>query len=421
MGTGSGILAQTLSSDTHCSEVHACDINPTAIETFSKEANECCKAPIFVHHSDLFSWFESNDPSVRFDTIVFNPPYLPEQSGEDEETERIVSGGKKGHELTLRFIDGLKRFLSLRGNAFCIVSSLAQQNGIEKYLFENGFFFSVVAEESYFFEKVSVYRITHHPGLISLSEKRSIPLSTFSFLARGKKGIIYTFPSKNRTCAVKVYNFRHPNYPPEHSYLEHEGQILSFLNRYGIGPKLIDYTDDAVAYEFVEGSRIQKWLAQGISETQKTVLLTLILLKCYLLDLVGISKFELTNPHKHILVNDTRNKDNEEHMIGTDELLQTINALLSEPENVASAIEHIQHRSGLELTFIDFERARRQKKPKNLTQIIQYISYRDGRLLMSHTLSDADHDKTLAGYIKEYKQTYDHNHFLRIIHVLLGR
>ena len=74
MGTGSGILA--IEAAKYADRVIAADINKDALE-FAKEqarANGVINTKFVL--SDLFSYFEQHP--VKFDLIIFNPPYLPE-------------------------------------------------------------------------------------------------------------------------------------------------------------------------------------------------------------------------------------------------------------------------------------------------------------------------------------------------------
>ena len=55
--------------------------------------------------SDLFDKIPKNK---KFDIVAFNPPYLPEDKREDKESQLTTTGGKKGNEITLRFLKKAK-------------------------------------------------------------------------------------------------------------------------------------------------------------------------------------------------------------------------------------------------------------------------------------------------------------------------
>jgi len=78
-----------------------------------------------VWYSDLFS--NVND---KYDLIIFNPPYLPEEGWEDEKTKLWTVGGKEGNEIILKFIEQLPFYLKEGGKAIIIVSSLSNPNKV---------------------------------------------------------------------------------------------------------------------------------------------------------------------------------------------------------------------------------------------------------------------------------------------------
>ena len=88
MGAGSGIQAITALEKTK--DVLAVDINPKAVEELKKKN-------INAKVSDLFS-----NVKGKFDLIVFNPPYLPADEREPEDSALATTGGKKGPIIPLR-------------------------------------------------------------------------------------------------------------------------------------------------------------------------------------------------------------------------------------------------------------------------------------------------------------------------------
>ncbi len=101
MGTGSGIQADAAREKGL--DVVTVDINPEV------------KADI---HSDLFE-----NVSGKFDTIIFNPPYLPE----DEYDKDVANvGGKEGYETILRFLDQAYEHLTDEGIILIVFSTLSK-------------------------------------------------------------------------------------------------------------------------------------------------------------------------------------------------------------------------------------------------------------------------------------------------------
>jgi release factor glutamine methyltransferase len=144
MGTGSGILAKAAKGLNL--EVLAVDINPEAIAKCQEQGLEAIE-------SDLFSNIKD-----KFDTIIFNPPYLPDAEGEPEDSKLITTGGKYGHELLERFLIESKGHLNENGIILLVFSS--HTGNMEKIFDEQKYDFTLLGQESHFFEKLLVYQIT---------------------------------------------------------------------------------------------------------------------------------------------------------------------------------------------------------------------------------------------------------------------
>ena len=85
LGTGTGIQALTALEKTK--NVLASDINEEAVKNCEKLGINCIK-------SDLFKNIKE-----KFDLIIFNPPYLPDDKIKLEDNLNYI-GGKKGNELS---------------------------------------------------------------------------------------------------------------------------------------------------------------------------------------------------------------------------------------------------------------------------------------------------------------------------------
>lgn len=140
MGTGSGIQALTALENTP--DVLAVDIN-----------EECVKnLKINVIKSDLFS-----NVKGKFDLIIFNPPYLPEDMEEPEDSKVITTGGKDGSEIVVKFLEDAKEHLNENGKILILISSLT---GGEE-LFKD-YKYKLLESENLFFEVISVYLLENY-------------------------------------------------------------------------------------------------------------------------------------------------------------------------------------------------------------------------------------------------------------------
>ncbi len=185
VGTGSGIIALILAR--RAKTVLAADINPEAVECAKENAKRNKITNIEFRESDLFENIRG-----RFDLIVFNPPYLPEervcdnnaQSGlnntqisDDEErnhdkslqprlsdddesltSDIALDGGKNGRRVIDRFVRAAPKFLKGRGSIFLLESSLSQYGKTLAYFKKRRMRAEVFAKEKLEWEKLVAVR-----------------------------------------------------------------------------------------------------------------------------------------------------------------------------------------------------------------------------------------------------------------------
>ena len=114
LGTGTGVLAVSLAKYLPKIRVTAVDLSPEAVQLArdNAELNEVIDR-VDVVHSD---WFEH--VSGKFDLVVSNPPYIPEEEMDDlpdevrgYEPHRALNGGKKGVEEITKLVHELKEHM----------------------------------------------------------------------------------------------------------------------------------------------------------------------------------------------------------------------------------------------------------------------------------------------------------------------
>ncbi len=109
---------------------------------------------IKIIKSNLFSKIKG-----KFDLIAFNPPYLPEDKLEDKESRRATTGGKKGDEIIVRFLNQAVKHLNKEGIILLVVSSLTPKERISKTLKNLKLKKKVLSKEKLFFEYLEVWKI----------------------------------------------------------------------------------------------------------------------------------------------------------------------------------------------------------------------------------------------------------------------
>ena len=145
IGIGSGAVAESLAAN--FKNVAGTDIDLASL-AYCRGRNKnlmlvCCDA------ASAFG-------NVKFDLVVANPPYLPD----DDEKDASVHGGPTGVETTIRFVKSALPLLSTRGAMLVIVSSRADQSALDAFLTEKKLKKKVIKEKKLFFERLAVIELT---------------------------------------------------------------------------------------------------------------------------------------------------------------------------------------------------------------------------------------------------------------------
>ncbi len=358
IGCGSGIIADCLSRQSDkISSITASDINKKAIEYCQRHLSKKVKWIV----SDLFS-----NITGKYHTIIFNPPYLPNLKNEPKEIAQNIAGGKQGNELILRFLEEAPEFLKPDGKILMLISSLSNKNKIEEKMQELLLDYKIIKKKSMFFEQLYVYLITTSDLKKTLSQKGYTNIKRFTM---GKRGIIYTAIKNRKKYAIKV---QRPDIAVSTS-VNNEARVLKKLNKHNIGPKVIETGKNFFIYEFVTGTFIGDFIKTAPAfKIKKVIILTLNQLRA--LDKLKLNKKELTNPYKHIIIQE----------------------------------------NPLKVIMLDFERCRQTDNPKNITQFCQYLcsNYIYNILQKKDIIIDCQKIRRLA---KTYKHHPTEENFKKIL------
>ena len=167
VGTGTGI--QAMEAAKKADFVVATDVNPKALE----HCNAHIKSnQILCLNSDIFEFFEKKFIVVKgkmfkgfrdieeehnaFDTIIFNPPYLPKDA---RDRDIALDGGKKGYEVIEKFLKRAGKFLALKGIILLIFSSKTGKEKVDSLIKNNKFKKEELEKIHIFFEDIYCYKI----------------------------------------------------------------------------------------------------------------------------------------------------------------------------------------------------------------------------------------------------------------------
>ena len=142
IGAGSGIHLETArQSKVKEQNIFSCDINQNAVEHCKSLGFNCV-------NSDLFQNIKG-----KFNIIIFNPPYLPDDKREPCDSKLATTGGKTGCEIINRFLKQAKNYLKQNGKIFLVVSNLTKNINFLDYQKKE------VGCEKLFFEQLCVWEL----------------------------------------------------------------------------------------------------------------------------------------------------------------------------------------------------------------------------------------------------------------------
>ncbi len=149
MGSGSGILAESALRN-GAKSVTAVDINQDSIKILKNKKINAIKSNLF----------EKVHKSKKFDIILFNPPYLPEDKREDKVSSLATTGGKRGDEIIIKFLEQAPKHLNNGGIILLLLSSLTPQDKILKLIGKQSLKHKLIASKKIFFEELFVWEIS---------------------------------------------------------------------------------------------------------------------------------------------------------------------------------------------------------------------------------------------------------------------
>lgn len=277
VGCGSGI--QSEAAFTNTKDVTGIDIDEEALN-YCKQKYQHIK----FEQSDLFT-----NVKGKYDTIIFNPPYLPQDPGIDD---KALYGGKKGYEVIQRFIENVGNYLNKNGIILLLFSSLTNKKKVDEFIEKNLFNYIEIATSKHFFEKLYVYKISKKDILNKLKD-----INDLSFHAKGRRGLVYIGKYKEKKVAIKIKN------PKSRAIarIDIEGENLKKVNMLGIGPKLIKSDKDYLIMEFVEGISFDKYIEER-HKIDTLIQIDLIEKQLKILDDNKLEKDEMNRPFKNVII-----------------------------------------------------------------------------------------------------------------------
>tara|TARA_Y100000296_G_C5168478_1_gene256003 strand:- start:833 stop:1375 length:543 start_codon:yes stop_codon:yes gene_type:complete len=143
IGSGNGIQLKTaLKLGIKKQNIFSSDINLFAVKHCKNFGFNCINSNLF------------ENIKRKFDIIIFNPPYLPENSQEPRDSKMSTTGGKKGSEIINEFLKQAKDYLNKDGKIFLLTSNLTKGINFLDYTKK------ILAKKKLFFEELFVWELS---------------------------------------------------------------------------------------------------------------------------------------------------------------------------------------------------------------------------------------------------------------------
>ena len=210
-------------------------------------------------------------------------------------------------------------------------------------------------------------------GVESISFQGELQVGTISILGKGYVGIVVLGKLGRKKVAVKIRRNDSPR-----KNLKKEARLLQITNRYGVGPKLIDFSKNFLVMEYLEGEKIGKWISDLKTKLRTSQIKTVIkkvLEDCYKLDMIGLDHGELSRMPKHVIV-------------------------------------------GKKITIIDFESSSMERRVSNVTSATQAFFIGSGISKTVKRTYKIPEKKKIINVLRRYKMEQSRESFESLLNVL---
>jgi putative serine/threonine protein kinase len=238
------------------------------------------------------------------------------------------------------------------------------------------------------YPKLDIYE--YHKRMIALDKigvedailEGPTKLCELNILGKGHSGIVLKVNacSEKKTMALKI---RRVDSRRKDSLTEVSNQ--KFANLEGIGPQIIDHTNDLILMDLITGKGIYDWLHDPntfhlLTSTNIINIVTEILEQCYRLDILHLDHGELTRIDNHVMVSENN-----------------------------------------QISLIDFESASTKRKPCNVTSASQALLLSGGsiskKICKFICIKDPEY---LLNCLKKYKKRKNRQNFEDILSLVNG-
>ncbi|MEM0056859.1 MAG: protein kinase [Candidatus Geothermarchaeota archaeon] len=222
-------------------------------------------------------------------------------------------------------------------------------------------------------EELAYSRLTvlKNTGVEAIILSGGVQIDRLQILGKGTNALVVKGLYKGSLVAIKILRV-----DAHRASLENEATILNYISNTNISPRVLSSSNWFIVMEYIEGKPLETFLDEIFTLTKGELdnFLKNLLDKLYILDSCSVDHGELTNPRKHIIV-----------------------------------------LPNLHTKVIDYESASINRKPKNLTSVLQFLFIRSKVAEYLRNLYQIDKN-TLIVLLRNYKRSgYSKEGYLRIL------
>lgn len=191
-----------------------------------------------------------------------------------------------------------------------------------------------------------------------------------NLLGKGSVGLVIKAKRRRRILALKIRRV-----DANRNNMYEEVFLHSAANSIGIGPIIIDYSENFILMEFINGFKIIDLCKKNIKPSQLRKLMVTLLEQCFRMDQIGLDHGQLSNLNNHVIVS----------------------------QNVP--------------VIVDFETSSVKRKSNNVTSAVQSLLMSSQFSNKLTQLNDAYDTKVIIRLLKEYKEFKSRDRFEKITEI----
>lgn len=207
-------------------------------------------------------------------------------------------------------------------------------------------------------------------GIRRIEFTGKVKIGEISLLGLGTQSLVVCAFRDHERLALKIRRV-----DSNRESMEREYKITSLVNRIGIGPRVVSYSNDFLIMDLIEGISLDEWVA-SLKRRMKTRLRSLVhnlLNQCRKLDIIGVDHGELSNLKKHVIISNDKPY------------------------------------------IIDFESASLQRKVRNVTSAAQYLFIGSSVSSRIRKILNIKKTESVLRWLKSYKQKLDDYSYSKIL------